>query len=50
MSKQTQEPTPCAVCGGEVGEGRTWCEPCVDNWMKDTILIEVNTEKVKENI
>jgi len=56
MSKSI-EPTPCAVCGGDAGKGRTWCEPCLDKWMADTILfwttekkllkaiIEVNTEK-----
>lgn len=44
MSKNI-EPTPCAVCGGEAGEGRTWCEPCVDKWVGDAILLEVNIEK-----
>lgn len=39
MSKNI-EPTPCVVCGGEAGEGRTWCEPCVDKWMGDTILLQ----------
>ena len=44
MSKN-REPTPCAVCGEEAGEGRTWCEPCVDKWVAGSILIEVDTEK-----
>ena len=39
------EPTPCPVCGGEAGKGRTWCEPCLDKWMKDTIILEVNTQE-----